>query len=149
MLSQGATTWWEQWNGYWSQIHACYTSLDGWFYQGLAGIQPDTKEPGFKKIIIKPYVSLDLTWVKACYNSSCGQIVSNWKKEEGMLYMDINIPTNSTATVYFPTNKACEIFSDNQPLEMDKGLQFLRRENGTLLYSVKSGDYHFTVKNIK
>ncbi|MCX6033388.1 MAG: family 78 glycoside hydrolase catalytic domain, partial [Chloroflexi bacterium] len=26
MLSQGATTFWEQWNGSWSQIHSCYVS---------------------------------------------------------------------------------------------------------------------------
>jgi alpha-L-rhamnosidase len=56
MLEQGATTWWEQWNGHWSQIHSCFTSLDGWFYQGLAGIRPDPSAPGFKKIIIKPAI---------------------------------------------------------------------------------------------
>ena len=64
MLSQGATTFWEQWNGYWSQIHSCFTSPGGWFYQGLAGIRPDADAPGFKKIIIKPAVVGDLTWVK-------------------------------------------------------------------------------------
>lgn len=147
MLSKGATTWWEQWNGYWSQIHACYTSLDGWFYQGLAGIRPDPEEPGFKKIIIKPFVSEDLTWVKASYTSIFGQIVSNWKKEKEILNIDIQIPFNSTAIVYFPVDQPNRIFSGEQPLEMASGLKFLRAENGSLLYTVQSGNYHFIIKN--
>ena len=100
MLSQGATTWWEQWNGYWSQIHSCFTSLDGWFYQGLAGIRPGT--PGFKEIIIKPAVVGDLTWVKAHYDSPYGRIVSNWRREGHTVALDVTIPANTTATVYLP-----------------------------------------------
>ena len=59
MPSQGATTSWEQWNGRWSQIHACLPNPGGWSYQGLAGIRPDEAGPGFKKIIIKPAAKVD------------------------------------------------------------------------------------------
>jgi alpha-L-rhamnosidase len=102
MLDQGATTWWEQWNGYWSQIHSCFTSLDGWFYQGLAGIRPDPAAPGFKKIIIKPAVVGDLTWVKCFHDSPYGRIVSNWKRDGNKLVMDVTIPPNTTASVCVP-----------------------------------------------
>ena len=81
MLSQGATTLWEQWNGYSSQIHSCFTCPSGWFYQGLAGIRPDPAAPGFKKIIIKPAIVGDLTWVKCHHDSPYGRIVSNWQRE--------------------------------------------------------------------
>ena len=147
MLKQGATTWWEQWNGYWSQVHNSFTSLDSWFYQGLAGIRPDPEEPGFKKIIIKPAVVGDLTWVKASYNSAFGQIVSNWKKEKNSLYLDIRIPANATATVYFPTNQMDLVFADNINIEKSIGIRYLRSENGMLLFSVQSGTYHFKIKD--
>ncbi|NMC48291.1 MAG: family 78 glycoside hydrolase catalytic domain, partial [Desulfovibrio sp.] len=69
MIEQGATTFWEQWNGYWSQMHSCFTSPDNWLYQGLAGIQADPAAPGFKNVIIKPAIVGDVTWVKAHYDS--------------------------------------------------------------------------------
>jgi alpha-L-rhamnosidase len=104
MLSQGATTFWEQWNGYWSQIHSCFTSPGGWFYQGLAGIRPEASAPGFKKIIIAPAVVGDLTWVKCGYDSSHGRIVSNWRRDGDTLSMEVTIPANTTAMVSLPGN---------------------------------------------
>ena len=106
MLDQGATTWWEQWNGYWSHIHSCFASLDGWFYQGLAGIRPDLSAPGFKKIIIKPAIVGDLTWVKCYHDSPYGRIISNWKRDGKTLTMDVTIPANTTATVFVPSEAA-------------------------------------------
>ena len=90
MLQQGATTAWEQWNGYWSQIHSCFTSIGGWLFQGLAGIQPDPAAPGFKKIIIRPAIVGNLTWVKSSYRSVHGTIVSNWKNEGGTFHARID-----------------------------------------------------------
>ena len=109
MLEKGATTWWEQWNGYYSHIHSCFTSLDGWFYQGLAGIRPDPAAPGFKKIIIKPAIVGDLTWVKAHHDSPYGRIVSHWKREGRQLTMDLTIPANTTATVFVPGETARQV----------------------------------------
>ena len=102
MLEQGATTMWEQWNGYWSQIHSCFTSIAGWFHNGLAGIQPDPAAPGFKHFIIRPAVVGDLTWVKSSYRSIHGMIVSNWRREKDVFTLDVTIPANTTATVYVP-----------------------------------------------
>ena len=143
MLEQGATTWWEQWNGYWSQIHSCFTSLDGWFYQGLAGIRPDTSAPGFKKIIIKPAVVGDLTWVKCYHDSPYGRIVSNWKLEGQKLTMEITIPANTTATVYIPVNNAAQVTESGKPAVKAVGVRFLHMENNTAVYTVASGSYRF------
>ena len=109
MLEQGATTMWEQWNGYWSQIHSCFTSIAGWFHNGLAGIQPDPAAPGFKHIIIRPAVVGDLTWVKSSYRSIHGTIVSNWRREKDVFTLDVTIPANTTATVYVPTKNVASV----------------------------------------
>ncbi|MGA2363622.1 MAG: family 78 glycoside hydrolase catalytic domain [Candidatus Aminicenantales bacterium] len=143
MLTQGATTFWEQWNGYWSQIHSCFTSPGGWFYQGLAGIRPDESEPGFKKIIIKPAVIGNLTWVKFGYDSIHGRIVSNWKREGDRLTMDVTIPINTTATLYVPAKDAAAVTESGKPTGMVDGVKFLRMENGTAVYEVGSGCYQF------
>lgn len=143
MIEQGATTWWEQWNAYYSQIHSCFTSLDGWFYQGLAGIRPDPAAPGFKQIIIKPAVVGDLTWVKSHHDSPYGRIVSNWKREGQKLTMEVTIPANTTAIVYVPAKDAAGVTESGKPIGRGEGLKFLRMADGAAVIAVESGQYHF------
>ena len=142
-LAQGATTFGEQWDGYWSQIHACFLNPGGWFYQGLAGILPDDSGPGFKKIIIKPAIVGDLTWVKCGYDSVHGRIVSNWKLEGGKLTMEVTIPANTTATVYVPAKDQSGVTESGKPTDQVKGVKFLRMENNAAVYAVGSGAYQF------
>jgi len=143
MVEQGATTLWEQWNGYWSQIHSCFASADNWLYQGLAGIRPDPSAPGFKQIIIKPAVVGDLTWVKGHHDSPYGRIVSNWKREGDKLTMEVTIPANSTATVYVPAKDAAGVIESNKQAAKAHGVKFLRMENNAAVYAVGSGSYRF------
>jgi alpha-L-rhamnosidase len=143
MLSQGATTFWEQWNGSWSQIHSCYVSPGSWFYQGPAGIRPDETGPGFKKIIIKPAVVGDLTWVKCSYNSIHGRIVSNWQREGDQLTITVTIPINTTATVYVPAKDAAGVTESNKAAAKAAGVKFLKMENSAAVYAVGSGTYRF------
>jgi len=143
MLSQGATTFWEQWNGSWSQIHSCYVSPGSWFYQGLAGIRPDETGPGFKKIIIKPAVVGDLTWVKCGYDSIHGKIVSNWRRDGNKLTMEVTIPVNTTAVVYVPAKDEAGVTEGDKPVSKANGVKFLRMENGAAVYEVGSGSYRF------
>jgi alpha-L-rhamnosidase len=143
MLEQGATTLWEQWNGHWSHIHSCFTSPDNWFYQGLAGIRPDPSGPGFKKIIIKPEMAGDLTWVKGHHDSPYGRIVNNWKREGDKLTMDVTIPLNTTATVHVPAKDAAGVTESGKPAAKSDGAKFLRMENGVAVYEVGSGVYCF------
>ena len=144
MLGQGATTMWEQWDGYWSQIHSCYTCPGGWMCQGLAGIRPDETGPGFKKIIIKPGVVGDLTWVKCSYDSIHGRIVSNWKRDGNRLTMDVTIPINTTAQVYVPAKDAAGVMESGKPAGNADGLKFLRMESGAAVFEAGSGCYQFT-----
>jgi alpha-L-rhamnosidase len=144
MLDRGATTWWEQWNGGPSRIHACFNSLDGWFYQGLAGIRPDPTAPGFKKIIIKPAVVGNLTWVNAYYDSLHGRIVSQWKYQNGLLSMHVVIPANTSATIYVPARDAASVLESGVPATRSVGLIFLRMESGAAVFHAGSGVYDFT-----
>jgi alpha-L-rhamnosidase len=143
MLSQGATTFWEQWNGSWSQIHSCYVSPGSWFYQGLAGIRPDESGPGFKKIIIKPAVVGDVTWVKCHYDSIHGRIVSNWKLQGAGLTMEVSVPANTTATVYVPAKDQAGVTESGVPAAKAEGVSFMRMENHSAVFAVGSGNYRF------
>jgi alpha-L-rhamnosidase len=161
MVEQGATTLWEQWNGYWSQIHSCFASADTWLYQGLAGIRPDPAGAGFKHVIIRPAVVGDppssgnsgaagLAWVKAHHDSPYGRIVSNWKLETGnskletgYWKLEITVPLNTTATVYVPAKDETGVTESGKPAAKAVGVKFLRMENNAAVYEVGSGTYCF------
>jgi alpha-L-rhamnosidase len=140
MIEKGATTCWEQWNGYFSQIHSCFPYIGGWFYRGLAGIQWDTKVPGFKHIILRPALVKSVDWVKCSYQSPYGEIVSNWNSENGSFTWDISVPPNSSATIYVPGKNSSE---SGLPIEDAKGVSFLRYEEDHTVFKVESGDYSF------
>jgi alpha-L-rhamnosidase len=138
MIEKGATTAWEQWNGYWSQIHSCFPYIDSWFYRGLGGIRWDYDNPGFKNIILRPALVESTDWVKCNYESHYGNIISNWKTEADQFTWEVTIPVNSTATVYIQGD---DITEGGSPIEGVAGVTLIRTEDGTSVYQVASGSY--------
>ena len=114
-----------------------------WFYRNLAGIHYDEQKPGFKKIIIKPEMPCDLTWVNSSFNSLYGIIESNWKRENESLEMNITIPVNTTADIYIPSENVMEIKMNGQPVKSSKDLKYLGIKDGKTLFNVGSGHYTF------
>lgn len=158
MLAQGATAIWEQWNGFWSQIHSCFAGPAAWFHAGLAGIRPDPDAPGFKNVIIKPAmvgdpssssdsVAAGLTWVKAHYDSPPGRITSNWELDGDRLTMTVSIPDSATATVYVPAGKASDVAVNGKALEAAEHVSFVKMEGGRAVLRIGSGSYRFESSN--
>lgn len=83
-----------------AQMPSCGGGIGQWSYRTLGGILPG--EPGFKKIIIKPAVVGDLTWVKCEYDCPYGKIVSNWNRDGDTVTMDVTIPANTSAEIHVP-----------------------------------------------
>jgi alpha-L-rhamnosidase len=143
MINSGATSIWEAWNGEASRNHPTLGCIGVWFYQCLGGIRRDPATPAFKRIVIKPAVVGDLTWVKCSHQSPYGKIVSNWRREAGKLSLEVTIPPNTTATVFVPTGKSGEVTESGQPAANAKGVKFLRAEKDAAVYEVGSGSYIF------
>ena len=85
MLSKGATTWWERWNGDTgdpamnSYNHYAFGSVIAWVYRYAAGIDTTPDSPGFKEIVIHPHLDARMTSARAEYDSIYGKIISDWK----------------------------------------------------------------------
>jgi alpha-L-rhamnosidase len=141
MLEQGATTVWEQWDGFFSHIHSCFPSANNWLYQGLGGIQADPNVPGFKNVIIKPDLVGDVTWVKAHHDSPYGRIESIWKHEGGKLDMEVAVPPNSTATVYVPAETVGQVSVNGRKVDQATNVNLVGMENERVVLSVGSGRY--------
>jgi alpha-L-rhamnosidase len=146
-IEQGATALTEVWDpkrGF-SQNHGMLGHIEEWFYNGLGGIEPDPAGVGFEKIIIRPQVVGDLTWVRARYDSVRGRIVSDWKRENGTLTLEVGIPVNATATVFIPAADGANVIEGGAPADRAAGVTFVRRDAGAAVYRVGSGRYRFVV----
>jgi len=146
MLKNGATTTWEHWDGLRSHIHNCYNGIGVWFYQGLAGIRPDTANPGFRHFHVRPAVVGDIIWAKATYLSWRGSIVSNWQIADDRLEMTVDVPVGATATVWLPVSETSGITESGKPVGEATGVRYLHREDGGVVYEVESGTYLFSGK---
>ncbi len=141
MVEKGATTCWEQWNGYYSQIHSCFPYIGGWFYRGPGGIQWDPENPGFKNFLLRPALVASVDWVDCSYKSAYGEISSNWKTENGKFTWKVSIPANSTATIYIPGQ---DIRVDGAEISVSEDLRFIQQEAESLVFKIESGTYRIT-----
>jgi alpha-L-rhamnosidase len=140
MIENGATTIWELWNGNTADPtmnSGNHVMLVGdyvvWLYENLAGIKADPEKPAFKHIVMKPTPVGDLKFVKATHESPYGLISSEWHRDGKKFDYQIEVPANTTATVYVPTTKGVTA----------KDAKLLRIENGHAIFEVGSGKYHF------
>jgi alpha-L-rhamnosidase len=114
-VTQGATTIWERWDGWTdnngfqtpemnSFNHYAYGAIGGWMYNKVAGINFDADQPGYKHIILHPQPGDGLTYARASLQTFYGEVISDWKLENGTFTYLITIPPNTTATVRLPIN---------------------------------------------
>ena len=153
-IKNGATTIWERWDGWTEEKgfqdpgmnsfnHYSFGSVGRWLFGTVAGI--DTDGPGYKKIIIRPMPG-GITSAKASYDSINGNIVSDWKLEDGKFRLNVTIPANTTATVYVPAESAESITESGRPATKAEGVLFLRIKQGRAVFAVGSGHYEFESK---
>lgn len=146
MIGNGATTIWELWNGNTADPamnSGNHVMLLGdflvWLYEDLAGIKPDTDNPGFKHIIMRPVLIESLEYVKASHESPYGLIRSEWTRKAGSFYWQIKIPVNATATIYLPVKEVPEIFENDKTYLPPEGKTY----QGVCEIELGSGNYHF------
>jgi len=155
MVDCNATTIWERWDGFVvaergllnkamnSLNHPAFGAVGEWMWRNIAGINPDSNNPGYKHFIIRPRTGGGLVWAKGEYDSIHGKIISDWKIKNGRFYLNVTVPANTTATVYVPAKSKIDVMESGKPAYQSKGVQFISVENGYFVFSVESGVYQF------
>ena len=112
-------------------------------WRELAGINPDEDQPGYKHFVIRPRPCDGLTWVNARYDSIRGPITSNWRIAGGQFRLHVEIPANTTATVFVPAKNVESVREGNTPATKAEGVRFIRMDNAAAVFDVASGSYSF------
>jgi Bacterial alpha-L-rhamnosidase. len=91
----------------------------------------------------------DITNASTTFESPNGTIRTDWKKDEKQFELSVEIPVNSTATVYLPCSDISEVTEteNGKPMNRIKEIQFLGKERNKLALKIGSGTYNFKITN--
>lgn len=155
-VKMGATTIWERWDGQKpdgsfqtpgmnSFNHYAYGAIGDWMYRQMVGIDTYEDGVGYKHIRVKPHLGEGFTSASASLETYYGKLSSGWKVENGKLNMTVEIPANTTATVYIPVLKIESVTENGKPLSSVTEIKVQKAEDGYVVVEVGSGNYSFAV----
>ena len=158
MLDNGATTLWENWSfkKHDSKNHPMFGSISEWFHKSILGIQQSDNSVAFSEIVIKPSVVKGLSWAKGHYDSMRGKIATNWWKFGDDIFINIEIPGNTTALVYLPKHSKSnpdifegdyQLVSNGEAQVLPEGFKYVRSTNDHVVLEVGGGIYEFKIRH--
>ncbi len=153
-VKMGATTIWERWDGEKpdstfqtpgmnSFNHYAYGAIGDWMYRKMVGLDTYEDGVGYKHIKVQPHIGGGFTNASASLKTYYGTVSSGWKVQGNTTLMDVEIPANTTATVYIPAANAAAITEGGNALPAD--IKVTGTENGYVIVDIGSGVYHFAV----
>jgi alpha-L-rhamnosidase len=157
-VKMGATTIWERWDGEKpdstfetpsmnSFNHYSYGAIGDWMYRKMVGLDTYEDGPGYKHIKIQPHIGGGFTFASASLQTYYGKLSNSWKVEGDKILMDVEIPVNTTATVYIPAKNADAVKESGKILSQANGIKIKETEGDYVVLELGSGVYHFEVKN--
>jgi alpha-L-rhamnosidase len=125
--------------------HYSYGAIGDWMYRVIAGIDTYAADPGYHHSRIDPHPGGGLTEAAANLETGYGLLGSHWQLDGDTLKMDINIPANTTSSIYIPAPDGGLITESGHPLATVKEITIESVGRGFLVARVGSGNYHFTI----
>ncbi|MCW3785936.1 family 78 glycoside hydrolase catalytic domain [Plebeiibacterium sediminum] len=145
-LKKGATALTESWQALErvSNNHLMLGHIMEWFYGGLGGIEQTDNSIAYKEVKIAPQFAGNISSTETSYESPYGTIKSAWNITEHQTELNVSVPVNSTAVVYFPADKKDTILENGNSIDTSKDIEVLGYEKGKIKIKVGSGEYTFT-----
>ncbi|MGA3132087.1 MAG: family 78 glycoside hydrolase catalytic domain [Terracidiphilus sp.] len=150
MVTHGATTMWERWNG--DQMmgdpamnsfnHYAYGAVADWIYRYAAGIDATPEDPGFHTVLLHPVFDARLGHLSFDYDSVYGAIHSDWTVTGGMAVWHVTIPANATG--WLPL-KFFKYGMDGISLKGNPHAKLTKR-NGQIGFELTPGTYTFDIQ---
>jgi alpha-L-rhamnosidase len=126
-----------------SYNHYAYGAIGDWMYRVMVGLDTYEDGVGYKHIKIKPHIGGGFTNASASLKTYYGNLSSGWKLEADKIIMDVEIPANTTATVYIPAADASGITEAGKNISSLKVISATGKEGDYVELKLGSGIYHF------
>lgn len=150
IMSCGLSTWPERQFEWKKEVarnsfnHPMQGGFTAFMHESVGGIQPTFEEPGYKHFTLKPHLTSELKWAKTSMESPYGTIRSDWQSSADQFEWTVEVPANSTATLFFPYRNGQVLSEGGRALE--KGIRIVTEGRETWLqYEVGSGRYLFAL----
>jgi len=151
-VTVGATTIWERWDAQKpdgsfqtsemnSFNHYAYGAIGDWMYRVAAGLRESA--PAYKKILVRPHLGGDFTYMNADLKTPYGNAASHWKVEGNQLIVKVEVPVNTNAKIYIPAKSAQDITESGIALSASKDITVLETEGKYVVVNAGSGKYQF------
>jgi alpha-L-rhamnosidase len=116
-VTMGATTIWERWDSMLpggtvnpgamtSFNHYAFGAVADWMHRVIGGL--DLAAPGYRRLRVEPRPGGGLTWARNAHLTPYGLAEVSWRREAGLLTVDVTVPGGSTATVVLPGSAPVE-----------------------------------------
>jgi hypothetical protein len=119
ILSKGLTSLPETWDammdGSQSLDHCMLGHVMEWFYGYVAGIRQQPGSVGWQEILIAPNPGT-LSSAEGTLQTPRGRVVSRWRKDGGMFYLETEIPEGVRAVAVLPSGETTPLYSGRQTL---------------------------------
>jgi alpha-L-rhamnosidase len=157
MISKGATTVWETWDGTSHSYNMkLLCGIDKFFYQALAGIK--LTAPGYREFNIKPCMAGDLTFIKAKIKTVRGPVEVFWEKGDTSFQMKVMVPNNTAARISLPKIGLSDIqvreletvvWSNGSYVKGNAGISGATESEDYITFEIGSGYYVFRLTGAK
>ncbi|HEX9150621.1 MAG TPA: alpha-L-rhamnosidase C-terminal domain-containing protein, partial [Flavobacterium sp.] len=157
-VENGATTIWERLNSYTKENgfggnnsmnsfnHYSFGAVGAWMINNSLGIARD--EPGFKKFIVQPMPDPTgkITFAKGYYDSMYGKITSEWEILDKQVVYTINIPANTTASLFIKASDLDKISESGKKIKKVKSITYIGQKGDKFIFRLLPGNYKFFVE---
>ncbi len=148
ILSQGLSTWPERQFEWDKEIyrnsfnHPMQGGFTAFMHESIGGIQPVLAHPGYRHFLLKPHLTSELAWAKTSMESPYGKIRSDWKSSPEEFELKVEVPPNSSATVFLPWKEGRQLREEEQVVETNDRL-IKEGHQLWVKHEIGSGSYHF------
>jgi alpha-L-rhamnosidase len=116
-------------------------------YRVVAGLDTYDDAPGYRHSRIMPHPADALTQAQAALETYYGKLSVNWKTEPDRLDLDVEVPANTTCSLFIPGQDPATILESGKPLAEVHEVQLKRSSEGYVELEIGSGKYHFVRMN--
>jgi alpha-L-rhamnosidase len=150
MVTHGATTMWERWNG--NQMlgdpamnsfnHYAYGAVADWMYRYAAGIDATPMDPGFHTVVLHPVFDARLGHLSFEYDSAYGPIHSDWTVTGATAAWHVTIAANTEGWLPLNAEQAAKVKLDGAALSGNRHVKAETR-GGKSGFVLEPGNYAF------